>query len=89
MLYFDRIDKNEGTDLAKSKNSKECMIATIVFLIMDLNFNMICCHAIVVVVNINDIAIITFKSVDCRCAICNVSKSEATHLLKNCILENG
>ena len=26
MLYYDRIDINEGTDLAKSNNSKECMI---------------------------------------------------------------
>ena len=81
--------KTKELILLKVKTAKNVWFATIVFLIMDLNFNMICCHAIVVVVNINDIAIITFKSVDCRFAICNVSKSEATHLLKNCILENG
>ena len=26
MLYYDRIDISEGIDLAKSKNSKQCMI---------------------------------------------------------------
>ena len=26
MLYYDRLDIREGTDLAKSSNSKECMI---------------------------------------------------------------
>ena len=27
MLYYDRTDISEGIDLAKSKNSKECMIS--------------------------------------------------------------
>ena len=26
MLYYDRIDRSEGIDPAKSNNSKECMI---------------------------------------------------------------
>ena len=26
MLYYDRIDKSEGTDLTKSNKSRECMI---------------------------------------------------------------
>ena len=26
MLYYDKIDISEGIDLAKSNNSKECMI---------------------------------------------------------------
>ena len=35
---------------------------------------------------ISDIAIITFKNVDCRCIIHNISKSEAINLLKNPLL---
>ena len=39
MLCYDRIDITKGIDLAKSNNSKECMIVvTIGFLIMDSNF---------------------------------------------------
>lgn len=26
MLYYDRIDSIEGTDVAKNKNSKECLV---------------------------------------------------------------
>ena len=38
MLFYDRIDVSEGTDLTKSNNSKECMICHYWFLIMNLNF---------------------------------------------------
>ena len=31
MMYYDRIDISEGIDLAKSNNSKECMICHFVF----------------------------------------------------------
>ena len=49
MLYFDRIDKNEVTDLGKSNNSKECMISEYwFFLIMDSNFKIM--YAMVVMV---------------------------------------
>ena len=37
---------------------------------------------------ISNIAIITFKNVDCRCIIHNISKSEAIDLLKNSVLED-
>ena len=39
-------------------------------------------------INISDIAIIIVKSVDYRCIIYNISKSEAINLLKNYVLEN-
>ena len=41
MLYYERIDISQGIDLAKSNNSKECMICyywIIGFLIMGSNF---------------------------------------------------
>ena len=37
MLYYDRINISEGIDLAKSNDSKECMICHYCFLIMDSN----------------------------------------------------
>ena len=38
MLYYDRIDISKGTDLAKSNNSKECMIYHYWFLNHGLEF---------------------------------------------------
>ena len=39
-------------------------------------------------VNISDITIITFKNVDYRCIIQNISKSDTIDLLKNSVLED-
>ena len=30
-MYYNRTDLGEGTDLAKSNNSKECMVCQLVF----------------------------------------------------------
>ena len=38
MLYYNRIDISEETDVAKSSNSKECIIYHYVFLIIDSDF---------------------------------------------------
>ena len=38
--------------------------------------------------NISDIANITVKSVDYRCIMYNITKSEATYLLENSVLED-
>ena len=47
------------------------------------------CHDITVLsVKISDIAIITIKNVDYRCIIQNISKSEATNLLENSVLDD-
>ena len=48
MLYYDRIDISEGTDLAKSNRSKEFMICHYWFLIMDSNFKIL--YAMVVII---------------------------------------
>ena len=47
MLYYDRIDISKGIDLAKSNNSKECMICHHWFFnhgfkFQDSEYN--CCH---------------------------------------------
>ena len=92
MLYYDRIDISERTDLAKSSNSKECMICHYWFFNHGLKFqDSVCngCHVFTKLsVNISDIAIITVKNVDYRCIIHNISKSETINLLENSVLEN-
>ena len=86
MPHYDRIDVSEGTDLAKSNNSKKCTICHYCFLIIVLNFRII--YATVVMVsclstsnmsclNTSNITIITVKNVNFRCIIHNISKSKA------------
>ena len=92
MLYYDRIDTNQGIDLVKSNNSKECMICHYCFLNHGFEFqDSVCngCHDLTMLsVNISNVAIITIKNVDYRCIIHNISKSEEINLLKNSMLEN-
>ena len=83
MVYYDRIDIIEGIDLAKSNNSKECMICDYFFFNHGLEFQYsVCnsCHDLsMLCLNISDIAIITVKNVDYCCIIHNISKSEAIY----------
>ena len=92
MLYYDRIDISEGIDFAKSNKSKECMIWPYFVFNHGLKFqDSVCngCHDLTIVsVNISDLAIITFKSVDYCCIIDKISKSEAINLLKSAVLKN-
>ena len=66
MLYYDRIDISEGIDLAKSNNSKECMICHYFFFNHRFEFqDSVCygCHDLTMLsVNISDLAIITVKN---------------------------
>ena len=84
MLFYDRIDISEGIDLAKSNNSKECMICHYWFFNHGFKFlDYLCngCHDLTMSrVNISNIAIITIKNVDYCCIIHNISKSEANYL---------
>ena len=63
----DRIDISEGIDLAKSNNTKECMICHYWFFNHGFKFqDSIChgCHDVTTLsVNISDIAIISVKNV--------------------------
>ena len=73
MLYYDGINISEGIDLAKSNNSKECMICYYCFFNHGLEFqDSVCnvCHDFTMLsVNISDIAMITVKNVDYPCLI--------------------
>ena len=70
MLYYDRIDISERTDLLKSNNSKDCMSWRYWFFnhgfeFQDSVFNG-CYDLTILSVNISYIAIITIKNVDYR-----------------------
>ena len=92
MLYYDRIDISKGINLAKSNNSKECMICHYWFFNRGFKFqDCVCngCHDLsMLYLNISDIAIITVNNADCRCIMYNISKSEAINLLVNSELED-
>ena len=70
MLYYNRIDKSEGIDLAKSNESKECMICHYLFFNRGLEFqDSVCngCHDLTMLCfNISDITIIIAKNVNYR-----------------------
>ena len=91
-MYYGRIDISEGTDLAKSDNSKECMICHYFFFNHGCKFqDSVCngCHDLTMLsVKISDIAIITIKNVDYCCFIHIISKSEAINILENSVLED-
>ena len=68
MLYYDTKDISKWIDLAKSNNSKECMICHYFFSNHGFKFqDSVCngCHDLTMLrLNISDIAIITVKNVD-------------------------
>ena len=92
MLYYGRIDIRKEIDLAKSSNSKECMICHYFFCNCGFKFqDYVCngCHNLTMLtVNRINIVIITVKNVAYCCIIHNISKSEAIDLLKNSVLED-
>ena len=87
MLYYDRIYISKEIDLAKSNNSKECMICHYWFFNHGFNFqDHVCngCHDLTMLsINISDI-----KNVDYRCIIHNICKPEAINLLKNSVIKD-
>ena len=92
MLYYDRIDLSEGIDVGKNSNSKECIFCHYWFCNHGFSFqNSVCssCHDLAMLdLNIDDIAIITVKSVDHRFFIHDINKSEAFRLLGNSVLDD-
>ena len=93
MLYYNKIDISEGIDLAKSNNSKDCMICYYFFFNHGLELQYFVCNGShdlsMLCFNISDIVIITVKNVDYRCIMYNISKSEAINLSENSVLEDG
>ena len=88
MLYFDSIDVSEGTDVNKSRVSKECDVSHYwYFLNKGFKFQPnVCnrCHVLLTIsVNLSDIAILSINSADCRCIISGISKNETINLMQN------
>ena len=90
MLYYDRIDIIEGIDLAKSNDSKKCMIGHYSFFNQGFEFQDSACNGChdlsMLIVSISDIAVITIKNVDYNCIVHNISKSEVIDLLENFVI---
>ena len=88
MLYFDRIDISERTDVNKTSASKECDICHYWYF---LNFSFkfqpnVCnrCHDLLMMcINLSDIAILNIKGSNYRCIISLISKNEAIKLIQN------
>ena len=86
MLYSDRINISEGTDINQASASKECTIC-LYCCFLDKGFKFqpdVCneCHDLLMLsVNFNDIVIFNIHSIDCF--INRISKSEVVNLLQN------
>ena len=88
MLYFNRIDVSEGTDVNKTSASKECDICHYwYFLKYSFKFQPnVCnrCHELLMMsMNLSDIAILNIKGSDYCCIISLISKNEAINLMQN------
>ena len=87
MLYFDRINISEGTDINKTIAWKECIIC-LYWCFLDKWFKFQPdvwkeCHDVLMVsINLNDIVIFNILSIYC-CIINRICKSEAVNLLQN------
>ena len=85
MLYYDRTDISEGTDLTKSNTSKKCMICHYWFFNHGFKFQ----DSVYNVCHDGTILLLSMlKIVDYRCIIHNIRKSKAIDLLKNPVLED-
>ena len=84
MLYFNRIEVSEGTDVNKTSASKECNVCHFWYF---LNFSFtfqpnVCnrCHDLLTMSkNLSDIAILKIKVSDYRCVIHLIDKNEAVN----------
>ena len=91
-MYYGRVDVSKGIDVAKSNaaNSKECRICHCWFFNHGFEFQgSVCndCHDLMMLcLNFSDISIITAKNV--IIVIHDISKSDATDLLENSVLDD-
>ena len=81
MLYFDRIDISEGTDVNKTSASKEYFLNfSFKFQPNDCNK----CHDLLTMyMNLSDTAILNIKGSDYHCIISLIGKTEAINLMQN------
>ena len=88
MLYFDRIDFSEGTDVNKTSASKESHICHYWYF-SNYSFKSqpnVCNRShdlLMMSMILTDIAILNIKGSDYRCIISLISKNEAINLIQN------
>ena len=85
MLYFDRIDVSEKTDVNKTSKLKQCDICYYwYFLNYSFKFQRkVCnrCHDLLMMsMNLSNIVILNIKGFDYHCIISLISKNEAINL---------
>ena len=88
ILYYDRIDVFEGTDVNKTCASKDCDICHYwSFLNYSFKFQPNVCNRsdnlLMMLLNLSDIAILNIKGSNYSCVISLISKNEAINLLRN------
>ena len=88
MLYFNRTDVSEGTDVNKRSASKECDICHYwYFLNYSFKFQPNVCNRyydlLMMCMNLINITILNIKGSDCHCIINLISKIEAINLMQN------
>ena len=85
MLYYDTKDISKWIDLAKSNNSKECVICHYFFSNHGFKFqDSVCngCHDLTMLrMNISDIAIITVKNVDQKIVVLFITLANLKQLI--------
>ena len=85
MLYYDTKDISKWIDLAKSNNSKECVICHYFFSNHGFKFqDSVCngCHDLTMLrLNISDIAIITVKNVDQKIVVLFITLANLKQLI--------
>ena len=92
MIHYNRINLSEGIDVAKSNNSKECIVCHYWYFNQGFKFQTSACNSchdlLMLCLNIKNIAIIIVKGADYCCIIHDISKSDAVDLLKNSVLDD-
>ena len=87
MLYYDKIDVSDETDLTKTNDSKQCIVCHYWYFNYGFKFqNSVCngCHDLTMLcLTLSNITNINVKGVDYRCVIHNICKSETIHLFEN------
>ena len=88
MLYFDRIDFSEGTDVNKTSPSKECNACHYWYVLyygfkFQPNACKRCYDLLMMSMSLSDIVILNIKGSEYRCIISLTSKNEAINLKQN------